>query len=151
MVVIRRVCRSAKSVNKSCRNLIYSYHIISFNQNVVCHNKYNEQLSKWAMNKMNNEQNKNKTIWVNVSVNNYVGVKQGVGWVTVTFLCLSDPQGSWGVHVCCLHLKMEFRSCARGRQCGGIIHYYWWTASIKPRLLFSRADYASWGLSLSSV
>ena len=22
-------------------------------------------------------------------------------------------QGSWGVHVCCLHLKMEFRSCAR--------------------------------------
>ena len=32
-----------------------------------------------------------------------------------------------------------------------IIHYYWWTASIKPRLLFSRAGYASWGLSLSSV
>jgi len=29
--------------------------------------------------------------------------------------------------------------------------YYWWTASIKPRLLFSRAGYASWGLSLSSV
>jgi len=27
----------------------------------------------------------------------------------------------------------------------------WWTASIKPRLLFSRAGYASWGLSLSSV
>jgi len=26
--------------------------------------------------------------------------------------------------------------------------YYWWTASIKPRLLFSRACYASWGLSL---
>ena len=33
----------------------------------------------------------------------------------------------------------------------GIIHYYWWTASIKPRLLFPRAGYASWGLSLSSV
>jgi len=48
---------------------------------------------------------------------------------------------------------MEFRSCARGRQWCGIIHYYWWTASIKPRLLFSRAGYmyASWGLSLSSV
>ena len=48
-------------------------------------------------------------------------------------------------------VKMKFRSCARGRQWCGIIHYYWWTASIKPRLLFSRADYASWGLSLSSV
>jgi len=46
---------------------------------------------------------------------------------------------------------MEFCSCARGRQWCGIIHYYWWTASIKPRLLFSRAGYASWGLSLSSV
>ena len=55
------------------------------------------------------------------------------------------------VHVCCLHLKMEFCSCASGRQWCGIIHYYWWTASIKPRLLFSRAGYASWGLSLSSV
>jgi len=32
-----------------------------------------------------------------------------------------------------------------------IIHYYWWTSSIKPRLLFSFAGYASWGLSLSSV
>ena len=38
----------------------------------------------------------------------------------------------------------------RPRQWCGIIHYYWWTASIKPRLLFSRAGYASWGLSLSS-
>ena len=32
-----------------------------------------------------------------------------------------------------------------------VSNYYWWTASIKPRLLFSRAGYASWGLSLSSV
>jgi len=63
-------------------------------------------------------------------------------------LC-SSPQGS--CIVCCLHLKMEFRSCARGRQWCGIIHYYWWTASIKPRLLFSRAGFASWGLSRSSV
>jgi len=54
-------------------------------------------------------------------------------------------------YVCCLHLKMEFCSCARGRQWCGIIHCRWWTASIKPRLLFSRAGYASWGLSLSSV
>jgi len=46
---------------------------------------------------------------------------------------------------------MEFCSCARGRQWCGIIHYHWWTASIKPRLLFSRAGYASWELSLSSV
>jgi len=50
------------------------------------------------------------------------------------------PQGSWSVHVCSFHLKMEFRSCARGRQWCGIIHYYWWTASIQPRLLFSRAS-----------
>ena len=54
-------------------------------------------------------------------------------------------QGSWSEHVCCLHLKMDFRLCARGRQWCCIIHYYWWTASIKPRLLFSRAGYASWG------
>jgi len=40
---------------------------------------------------------------------------------------------------------------ALGGEWCGIIHYYWWTASIKPRLLFSRAGYASWGLSLSSV
>jgi len=26
----------------------------------------------------------------------------------------SGPQGLWSVHVCSLHLKMEFRSCARG-------------------------------------
>jgi len=36
----------------------------------------------------------------------------------------SGPQGLWSVHACCLNLKMEFRSCARGRQWCGIIHYY---------------------------
>jgi len=41
---------------------------------------------------------------------------------------------------------MEFRSCARGRQWCGIFHYHWWTASIKPRLLFSHAGFVSWGL-----
>jgi len=30
-------------------------------------------------------------------------------------------------------------------------YYYWWTTSIKARLMFSRAGFASWGLSLSSV
>jgi len=72
---------------------------------------------------------------------------------STTSLCshIFGPQGSWSVHVCCLHLKMEFRSCTRGRQWCGIIHYYWWTTSIKPRLLFSRAGNASWGLSLSPV
>jgi len=43
-----------------------------------------------------------------------------------TLLCshiFSGPQGSWSVHVCCLHLKMEFRSCARGHQWLGIIQY----------------------------
>jgi len=42
------------------------------------------------------------------------------------------PQGSWSVHVCCLHLKIE---CARGRQWCGIIHNYGWTASLKLVLL----------------
>ena len=46
----------------------------------------------------------------------------------------------------CLHLKMEFRTCARGRQWCGIFHYHWWTASIKPRLLFSHSGLVSWGL-----
>ena len=32
-----------------------------------------------------------------------------------------------------------------------IFHCHWWTASRKPRLLFSHEDYASWGLSLFSV
>jgi len=53
-------------------------------------------------------------------------------------------QGSWVV--CCLHLKIEFRSCARGRQWWDIFHYQWWAASIKPTLLFFHAGYASWGL-----
>jgi len=26
-------------------------------------------------------------------------------------------------YICCLHLKMELRSCARGRQWCGIVHY----------------------------
>ena len=39
-------------------------------------------------------------------------------------LYFSGPQRSWSVHVCCLHLKMEFRSCSRRRQWCGIIHYY---------------------------
>jgi len=72
-------------------------------------------------------------------------------WKLDQHVYFSVPQGSWSVHVCCLHLKMEFRSCARGRQWCGIINYYWWLALIKPRLLFSRAGYVSWGLSLSSV
>ena len=31
-----------------------------------------------------------------------------------SYLYCLTPQGSWSEHVCCLHLKMEFRSCARG-------------------------------------
>jgi len=46
----------------------------------------------------------------------------------------------------CLHLKIEFRSCARGRPWCGIFHFHWWTASIKPRLLFSHSGLVSWGL-----
>jgi len=41
---------------------------------------------------------------------------------------------------------MEFRSCARGRQWCCIFHFHWWTASIKPRLLFSHAGLVFWGL-----
>ena len=33
---------------------------------------------------------------------------------TAASVLFSGPQGSWSVHVCCLHLKMEFCSCARG-------------------------------------
>jgi len=29
---------------------------------------------------------------------------------------------------------------------GGLFHYHWWTALIKPRLLFPHAGCASWGL-----
>ena len=38
--------------------------------------------------------------------------------------------------LCCLHLKIGFHSCARGRHWCSIFHYHWWTASVKPRLLF---------------
>ena len=51
----------------------------------------------------------------------------GGGFSLVLHYCENiffGPQGSWSVHVCCLHLKMEFRSCARGRQWCGIIHNY---------------------------
>jgi len=38
----------------------------------------------------------------------------------------------------CLHLKVEFCSCARGLQWSGTFHFHWWTAaSIKLTLLFS--------------
>jgi len=62
---------------------------------------------------------------------------------------ISGLQGSWIVY--CLHLKIELRSCTWGRQWYGIFHYNKWTASIKPKLLFSHARCASWGLSLSPV
>ena len=56
----------------------------------------------------------------------------------------SGPQGPLTVSI---HLKMEFRSCARGCQWCGIFHYHWWTASIKLRLLFSHSGLnVSWGL-----
>ena len=40
--------------------------------------------------------------------------------------------------VCWLYLKIEFCSWAIGCKWCGILHNNWWTASIKPRLLFSR-------------
>ena len=57
------------------------------------------------------------------------------------------------IHFCYIILFFFFKKCwesVRFQWCG-IIHCYWWTASIKPRLLFSRGGFASWGLSLSSV
>ena len=48
--------------------------------------------------------------------------------------------------VCCLHLKIDVRLCARERQLCDIFHCYWWTASMKLMLLFSHAGYASGGI-----
>ena len=56
-------------------------------------------------------------------------------WVLMRLIFLG-PQGSWIVW--CLYLKIQFRFCAWGHQWCGIIHDHWWTASIKPRLLFSQ-------------
>jgi len=39
----------------------------------------------------------------------------------------------------------------QGRQLCGIFHYHSWTASSNPRLLFSHAGFASWGLSIFTV
>ena len=33
-------------------------------------------------------------------------------FTTIVLSFFSGPQGSWSVHVCCLHLKMVYRSCA---------------------------------------
>jgi len=63
------------------------------------------------------------------------------------FLVLRDH----GVYMYVVYIWKWSSAHALGSQWCGIIHYYWWTASIKPRLLFSRAGYASWGCSLSSV
>jgi len=65
------------------------------------------------------------------------------------FLVLRDH----GVCMCivCIWEWSSAHALGGGRRWCGIIHYYWWTASIEPGLLFSRAGYASWGLSLSSV
>ena len=60
---------------------------------------------------------------LNVHVSLYCGP---VKVMCTTSMCsyISGPQGSWSAHVCCLHLKVEYPSCARGRQWCGIIHYY---------------------------
>ena len=51
------------------------------------------------------------------------------------FLVLRDH----GVYMYVVYI-WKSRSCARWRQWCGIIYYYWWMASIKLRLLFSRAE-----------
>jgi len=50
----------------------------------------------------------------------------------------------------CLHLKIEFRSCDRGRQWCGIFHCYWRTVWIKARLLFSSCWFCFLWSSLNS-
>ena len=87
--------------------------------------------------------------WISSSANRHCKILVPV--LHHYIIVLSGPQGSCSVQECCSHLKKEFRSCTRERQWSGIIHYLWWTASIKPRLLFSRAGYASWGRSHSLV
>jgi len=62
------------------------------------------------------------------------------------FIIFSGLQWSWIVHVCCLHWENEFRSCARGRKWNGILHYHWWTSSVKPMLFFYRPGYAPGGI-----
>jgi len=67
-----------------------------------------------------------------------------IGCIYILFF--SGRQGSWSLHVSCLHLKMEFRSCAMGRHSLLLMNGF-----NKTELLFSRAGYASLGLSLSSI
>jgi len=48
------------------------------------------------------------------------------------------------------HIFTQSRTSRECQWCG-IFLYHWWTASNNPMLLFSHADCASWGISLSSV
>jgi len=65
--------------------------------------------------------------------------------------CIKVKQSMFGFRVSfCLSNKNIICFQALRQWCG-IFHCHWWTPSIKPRLLFSHAGYASWGLSLSLV
>ena len=60
------------------------------------------------------------------------------------YLHFSIPLRPWTV--CCLHEKMEFRSCAKDRLWCGLFHYHWRTTSIQEifslcRLFFMRTVY----------
>ena len=69
-----------------------------------------------------------------------------LGRISYTSLCSYIFWFS-GIMNCMLFtFEKYFWSCARGCQWCGIFHYYWWTASIKLRLLFSHAGYDSCGL-----
>ena len=53
--------------------------------------------------------------------------------------CAKSKQFCWSLEIWivgCLHLKIEFRSCVMGVIGVAFFQYLWWTASIKPRLLF---------------
>jgi len=63
--------------------------------------------------------------------------RYGQQYDTCSLVLLCFFLRSSGIIVCCLHLKIVFRSCPRGRQWWGIFHYRWWTAAIKQKLLFS--------------
>ena len=67
----------------------------------------------------------------------------------VCVVIFSGHQGSWIVLM--LTFDYRVRLMRQGPQWCGIFNYYWWTATIKPRLLFSHAGHASWRLFLFAV
>ena len=64
-----------------------------------------------------------------------------VKWLCVApllHICVVAFFWSFGIMHCMFFtFEKEFRSCARWSQRSDIFHFHWWTASMRPRLLFS--------------